>query len=119
MRILGVDDNTDITKLLNTILSSEGHEFSSVDNGREGLKRMREQSYDLIFLDLSMPGFSGLDVVEELVKDGNINKQKIVLFTASSVSDVEINNLIKKGVHSCLRKPVDIDAVLDKVSQFQ
>ncbi|WP_166391370.1 response regulator [Candidatus Nitrosotalea sp. TS] len=63
MRILGVDDNTDITKLLNTILSSEGHEFSSVDNGREGLKRMREQSYDLIFLDLSMPGFSGLDVV--------------------------------------------------------
>jgi CheY-like chemotaxis protein len=118
LRILAIDDNTDITKLLNTVLTSVGHEFSFVNNGKDGLENIRTNSYDIVLLDLSMPGFSGLDVVNELVNDGNIDKQKIVLFTASSVSDREIDDLIKKGIHSCIRKPVDIDVLLDKISQI-
>jgi two-component system, OmpR family, response regulator len=118
LRILAIDDNTDITKLLDTVLTSVGHEFSCVNNGKDGLKNIREHNYDMVLLDLSMPGFSGLDVVNELVNDGNIGKQKIVLFTASSVSDREIDELIKNGIHSCIRKPVDIDILLDKISQL-
>jgi len=118
LHIFAIDDNTDITKLLDTVLTSVGYEFSCVNNGKDGLKNIREQKYDVVLLDLSMPGFSGLDVVNELVNDGNISKQKIVLFTASSVSDREIDELIKKGVNSCIRKPVDIDILLDKISQL-
>lgn len=118
MRIFAIDDNTDITKLLDTVLTSVGYEFSCANNGKDGLKNIREQKYDIVLLDLSMPGFSGLDVVNELVSDGNISKQKIVLFTASSVSDREIDDMIKKGVHSCIRKPVDIDILLDKLGQL-
>jgi len=118
LKILAIDDNTDITKLLDTVLTSVGYEFSSANNGKDGLKNIREQNYDIVLLDLSMPGFSGLDVVNELVNDGMISKQKIVLFTASSVSDREIDDLIKKGVNSCIRKPVDIDVLLDKIGQL-
>jgi two-component system, OmpR family, response regulator len=118
LHILAIDDNTDITKLLDTVLTSVGHEFSCDNNGKDGLKNIREHNYDVVLLDLSMPGFSGMDVITEIIKDGNMGKQKIVLFTASSVSDREIDDLIKRGVHSCIRKPVDIDVLLDKISQL-
>ena len=115
MKILGIDDNADITELLDTVLNSSGHEFSFVNNGKDGLKRIQENSFDLVLLDLSMPEFTGMDVVEALNNEGIINKQKIVLFTASSMTDSEIAELMKKGVHSCIRKPIDIDVLLEKI----
>jgi CheY-like chemotaxis protein len=48
-----------------------------------------------------------------------MNKQKIVLFTASSMTDTEIEQLLKKGVHSCIRKPVDIPVLLEKLVEIE
>jgi CheY-like chemotaxis protein len=42
----------------------------------------------------------------------------VVLFTASSITDSEVNELIKKGVHSCLRKPVRIETLFEKVQEI-
>ncbi len=119
MKIFGIDDNTDITKLLDTVLNSMGHEYTFVNNGRDGVKSIRANPYDMVLLDLSMPDFSGLDVIADLQTDGQITKQKIVLFTASSVSDRDIEELLTKGVHSCIRKPVDIDILLDKLAEIE
>jgi len=115
LKILGIDDNFAINELLDTVLNSSGHEFSYANNGKEGLKLIKENSYDLVLLDLSMPEFTGFDVVDSLNNDGIINKQKIVLFTASSITDSEIEELLKKGAHSCIRKPIDIDVLLEKI----
>ena len=115
MKILGIDDNFAINQLLDTVLNRSGHEFSYVNNGKDGLKMIHENSYDLVLLDYAMPEFTGLDVVDSLNKDGIINKQKIILFTASSVTDSEIEDLTKKGIHSCIRKPIDIDVLLEKL----
>ena len=115
MKILGIDDNFAINELLDTVLNSSGHEFSYANNGKEGLKLIKENSYDLVLLDLSMPEFTGFDIVDSLNNDGIINKQKIVLFTASSITDSEIEELLKKGAYSCIRKPIDIDVLLEKI----
>ena len=119
MKILGIDDNTDINELLDTVLNGSGHEFTHVTNGTEGLKLIREKKFDIVLLDLAMPEFSGFDVINSLLKEGLLTKQKIILFTASSVLDSEIEELIKKGVHSCIRKPVDLDFLLEKLEQLQ
>ena len=66
-----------------------------------------------------MPEFSGFDVINSLLKEGLLTKQKIIVFTASSVIDSEIEELVKKGVHSCIRKPVDLDFLLEKLEQVQ
>jgi len=115
LKILGIDDNFAINELLDTVLNSSGHEFSYANNGKEGLKLIKENSYDLVLLDLSMPEFTGFDIVDSLNNDGIINKQKIVLFTASSITDSEIEELLKKGAYSCIRKPIDIDVLLEKI----
>ena len=119
MKILGIDDNADINELLDTILNGSGHEFIYVKSGIEGLKLIHEKKFDIVLLDLAMPEFSGFDVINSLVKEGLLTKQKIILFTASSVLDVEIEELVKKGVHSCIRKPVDVDLLLEKLEQLQ
>lgn len=118
MKILGIDDNADITDLLDTVLNSSGHEFSFVNTGKEGLEKMKQNIFDIVLLDLSMPNFTGQDVVNALNNEGIINKQKVVLFTASSMTETEIERLIKEGVHSCIRKPVDIPDLLEKLVEI-
>ena len=119
MKILGIDDNTDINEMLDTVLNGSGHEFIYVNNGTAGLRLIREKKFDIVLLDVAMPELSGFDVINSLLKDGLLTKQKIILFTASSVLDSEIEELIKKGVHSCIRKPVDLDFLLEKLEQAQ
>jgi len=119
MKILGIDDNPDIIKYVDLTATGMGHEFSSANNGRDGLKMIREKKYDLVLLDLSMPEFSGIDVIDQLVVDDIIKNQKIVIFTASSSTDSDFDELIRKGVHSYLAKPIDIDILMEKINEIE
>ena len=109
MKILGIDDNEDLLSLCEITLSSEGHEYTGINNGREGLQAIRDEKFDVVLLDLSMPEFSGRDVVDALVKDGIMNKQKVVIFTATNPSKEDIDLYLEKGAISVLKKPVDPD----------
>jgi two-component system OmpR family response regulator len=117
MNVLGIDDNSDINMLLGTVLKASGHEYTSVTNGREGIKLLQQNHYDVVLLDLAMPEFSGFDVLAALKKEGLIEKQKIILLTASSITDEEISELLATGVTSYLRKPLDIDMFVEKIQQ--
>ncbi len=118
MNILGIDDNEDILKLLDTIITSKGHNFTQTGNGKEGVKLIEEQNFDAVLLDLAMPEFSGMDVIESLKKSNNLKDQKIILFTASSATNKEIDELLQNvGVSSCIRKPVDIKTLINKIEE--
>ena len=118
MKLLVIDDSQDITDLFVKVLSTIGHEVIATDNGKDGLDIMNSQKFDTVFLDIAMPDFSGLDVIDSLLENGKINDSAIVLFTASSITDDEVNDLIKKGVHSCIRKPVRIETLLEKIDEL-
>ena len=118
MKILGIDDNQDLLDLCEVTLSSEGHEFTAINNGKEGLQAIKDKKFDLVLLDLSMPGFSGEDVIDALVKEGIMNKQMIIIFTASTASEQEFGPLLEKGVHSIIRKPVDIDNLIETIKKM-
>ncbi len=118
MKILGIDDNNDILSLLKTVLTSKGHDFVQAANGRNGVKLIEEQNFDAILLDLAMPEFSGIDVIESLKKNDRLKNLKIILFTASSATNQEIDVLLQHdGVKSCIRKPVDIKILINKVEE--
>ena len=117
MNVLGIDDNSDINMLLGTVLKASGHDYTSVTNGREGINLIKQNHYDVVLLDLAMPEFSGFDVLEALKKEGLIEKQNIVLLTASSMTDEDINKILQKGVRSYIRKPLDITTLVEKIEQ--
>ena len=70
-----------------------------IDNGTEGLKAIREHDFDLILLDMAMPQFTGLDVIDSLRKDGTFGSRNIVIFTASSDPKIreELAQVVQKS----------------------
>ena len=118
MKILGIDDNQDLLDLCELALSSDGHEYIGVNTGQEGVKILKDEQYDMVLLDLSMPDFSGVDVVDALVEAGIMTKQKVVIFTASSATEKEYGPLLEKGAHSIVKKPLDVDDLLETVHKI-
>ncbi len=118
MKILLIDDNAEILDLCEKILTSGGHEYTGIDNGKEGLGLIRNQKFDIVLLDLSMPDFSGLEVINALVNDGIMNKQKMVIFTATSPTEKEIDLYLAKGAHSVISKPLDADGLIDHIRKI-
>ncbi|MDH2907305.1 MAG: response regulator [Candidatus Nitrosotalea sp.] len=115
MKILLIDDNESITEMMSKYLTGKGHECIVANDGRNGLTMIEQEKFDVILLDLAMPEFTGVDVIDHLYENGKIKKHKIVLFTASSVTDEEIQKLVKKGAHSCLKKPVKLEVLLKTI----
>jgi CheY-like chemotaxis protein len=112
MKICIIDDNEDMTKLLSKYFSVKDHQCIVSNDGQNALAIFLNQKFDVVLLDIAMPGFSGIDVIDKLASSGKINDHKIVLFTASSPPPEEIDKMLKKGVHSCLKKPMDPDDLL-------
>lgn len=117
MKILGIDDNADINAVFGIALSSAGHEFTSTLSANEGLRLIRANRYDVILLDLAMPEFSGVDLLDAVEKDGLLGRLKIIIITASSVVEKDFERFMKRGVAACLRKPVDLDEFLQKIEE--
>ncbi len=111
MKILAIDNEQDLLELLKIFFTSEGHEYVGVLTGQEGLKKIKDEIFDMVLLDLAMPDFSGIDVINALVKEDLMNKQKVVIFTASSATEKEYAPLLEKGVYSIIKKPVDFDVL--------
>lgn len=112
MKILLIDDNTDITKMFSKYFKLKNHDVSVANDGQNGLQLIENGKFDVILLDLAMPNFSGRDVVDHLYNNGKIDHHTIVTLTASSVSDDDKMELKNKGIHSILRKPIDPDELL-------
>jgi DNA-binding response OmpR family regulator len=120
MKVCIIDDNTSITGMFSKLLKMEGHEVVIANGGRAGLALLENDKFDATILDISMPEFSGIDVVDALNESGKINDQKIVILTASSVSNEELDKLKEKGVKEILKKPLQLDslvATLEAVSK--
>jgi len=85
--VLVVDDEADIRSMLAIVLSTEGWEVDEAADGNEALERCGQALYDIIVLDLRMPGLSGIDVAQRLRADGFGGH--LVLFSAFVDADVE------------------------------
>ena len=66
MKIGVIDDNNDIRELLKSVLIATGNEVLTADNGKDGLSLILSENLDLILLDVTMPEFSGIDIVRYL-----------------------------------------------------
>ena len=116
-RILLIDDERDVTDILSKYLKIKDYEVSVANGGRDGLNLIQNNEFDIILLDLSMPDFSGMDVVEALEKAGQLKDKKIVIFTVSSISDETVMELLKKeGIKKYLKKPVKLTEIVQAIS---
>ena len=118
MKILIVDDNEQITKMLTTFLELKEHQCTIANDGNEGLKQIKANNYDVILLDLAMPEFDGYSVIKNLEESNTLKDHKIIVFTASTITQDELEKLVKRGVTAYLLKPIDIDLLHSKLVEI-
>lgn len=115
-KILVVDDNETIATMIQKYLKLKlNHDCMVSNSAKDALPLILGGEYEIILLDLAMPEYSGIDLINYLDANGKINQYKIIVFTAWSLTDKEENELIKKGVRSILEKPVKLDELLDVI----
>ena len=84
LSILIVDDHADNARMLKVLLSHEGHEATMVFDGLAAIAAARLQKPDVVLLDLSLPGMSGIDVATELRRDPERSRCVLVAITGHS-----------------------------------
>ena len=119
MKVLAIDDNKEITDMLSLYFETQGIDFKAVNDGKQGLESIRNLDSNLVLLDLAMPNFSGVDVIDYLKKENLIESRNIIIFTASSVSNDLFEDLKKIGVKGILKKPVDMNDLEELIARFR
>ena len=109
MKILLVDDNESITKVISQYLTVQGHKCIISNDGKTGLGIIQSEKFDTIVLDLAMPEFTGFDLLDSLEKYGLLKKLKIIILTAAELSENDIEKLLKRGVKKVLKKPIPLE----------
>jgi two-component system copper resistance phosphate regulon response regulator CusR len=112
MRILVIEDEPRILGFLVRGLEAEGFAVDAARNGSEGLKRARRHSYDLVLLDLLLPGLDGLSVLNEL----NHSRPELPVVIVSARSDLQTKlRGFGLGAADYLSKPFSFDELIARI----
>src|SRR2546422_3831900 len=111
-RILVVDDDPQIRRVLRTTLIAQGYEVADARNGEEALERIRGEKLDLVILDMNMPGMSGLETCR-LIRSGSD-----VAIIMLSVRDAEADKVeaLDAGADDYITKPFGSPELLARIS---
>jgi DNA-binding response OmpR family regulator len=103
-RILLVDDELSVQKLLTYPLRKEGYEVVPALDGREALDRLREDNFDLVVLDVMMPKMDGFELTRRLRAEEATSRIPIILLTARA-QDADLQQGFDAGADDYIRKP--------------
>ena len=113
--LLVVDDNEMNRDMLSRRLSRRGNTVTTAENGQIALDLIEQNSYDVILLDIMMPGISGIDVLKTLRQSYLPADLPIIMATAKSENE-DIIEALKLGANDYVTKPLDFPVVLARVN---
>ena len=112
-KILVIEDEPTLARLLSYNLSQEAYDTKVIDHGGDGLQEALQQSYDLIILDIMLPGLNGFEVLAKLRQKGN--RTPVIILTARNAEDEVVQGL-KHGADDYITKPFGVAELLARVS---
>ena len=117
-RVLAVDDNDANLKLVMTLLEDCQLEAESASSGFEALSKARQKPFDLVFMDLQMPGMDGVETTARLREmDTGNHRTPIIALTAHALSD-EQERLTKQGFDGYMPKPISSGQLNDIIHEY-
>ncbi|PSF35436.1 DNA-binding response regulator [Aphanothece hegewaldii CCALA 016] len=112
MKILLVDDETELTEPLSHVLSQEGYHVEIADNGTDGLNLAQQNNYDLIILDWMLPYQSGVEICSSIRNQGNLTP--VLILTAKDTIDDRVLGL-DAGADDYIVKPFELRELLARI----
>lgn len=114
LRILVVDDDRDLCKMLSLYLTSKGYDVDTAFDGETAMEMVPEKDYSLIILDIMMPGVDGYEVCRHLKIQREYNPIPIIMLSAKSTEQDKIVGL-KTGADAYVFKPFDLFALYETI----
>ncbi len=116
-KILIADDNENIREALTYLLEDEGHTLSVAKDGAEALRKVREVTPDILFLDIMMPEINGYDVCRTIKNDPDLKKTYIIMLTAKGQAD-EQERCREIGADEYVVKPFSPMEIFAKINNI-
>ena len=113
-KILIIDDVTTHLLLLQTILQDEGYNTEIAETPEKGLELLAKNKYQVLLLDIMMPGMDGFQVLEEIKSNERLKKLHVIIISAKTDS-WSIKSAMDRGAFDYLTKPINIQDVKNKV----
>ena len=109
--ILIIDDDKELCTLIKRSILSEDIEADFCITGKEGLKQLQEKTYQLVILDVMMPGMDGFETLEQIRTESSL---PILMFTSKNDSASKVRGL-RAGADDYLTKPFDMDELIARI----
>jgi len=113
-RILVVDDDESVRKVLAAILEEEGYAVDTAKNGREAIKKSKVKFYNLALIDIRLPDMEGTRLLTK-IKDTTPKMRKIIITGYPSLQNAI--EALNRGAHAYVLKPFDMEKVLEIVKE--
>lgn len=110
-KILMIDDDRELCALMKRSVQVENIEADICHTGKAGLQKLKEQEYQLVILDVMMPGMDGFETLEEIRKE---NSLPILMLTSKNDSISKVRGL-RAGADDYLTKPFDMEELLARI----
>ena len=110
-RILIIDDDKELCVLIKRSVLSEDIEADFCNTGKEGLRKLKEKEYQLVILDVMMPGMDGFETMKEIRKESSL---PILMFTSKNDNASKVCGL-RAGADDYLTKPIDMDELIARI----
>lgn len=118
MKKILVADDEDILRILITDTLEDDFAIDEAEDGKEALQKIRENEYDLIILDYMMPYLTGMEVLEQVRKEGNDTR---VLMLTAKAQDADREQAMQKGADFFMSKPfspMELLGLVEKILAF-
>ncbi len=112
IEILIVEDDNDINKLLSDMVDISGYNSKSAYSGTEALIYLKENEFDMILLDLMIPGINGEELLEKIRQNYSM---PIIVISAKDDKNTKID-MLKSGADDFISKPFDIDETIARIA---
>ena len=110
--ILLIEDDDSIARLLGIVFENEGYRVVRVGSGNEGLEKAIHETWDLILLDIILPGLNGLEVLRR-IRNHNITTPVLLLTAKNETMDLVIG--LDRGADDYITKPFEIEELLARI----
>ncbi len=123
LRVLLVDDEQDIVDTIKYSLELRGYEVDTAHDGLAALSKARAGNYNMMVLDVMLPGKNGYEVsrvLKEEMEAGKLDAFKILLITARKLDDELREEFVStwSKADACLYKPFDLNGLLDQITEL-
>ena len=114
-KVLIVDDDESIRELFECIVEDLGYNCDTAADGQEGVEKVKQQSYKLVFLDIKMPKLNGIETLKQIKQ---INSTTVVtMMTGFSVDDL-VEEAMSLNASDVLYKPFDVETLEEVINKW-